>query len=127
MNYHTMMKEYKHTNAYTKLETANKHEEIKIVLEDLIQNLKTLSYCLKNEPKTSSIKSKCFSQILVALMILQTSLDFENGEPVASNLFNLYEFCRKSVLNNYRTQNTADIDSSANIIMDILVAWKQIS
>jgi flagellar protein FliS len=127
MNYHTMMKEYKHTNAYTKLETANKHEEIKIVLEDLIQNLKTLSYCLKNEPINSSVKSKCFSQILVALMILQTSLDFENGEPVASNLFNLYEFCRKSVLNNYRTQNTVDIDSSADIIMDILVAWKQIS
>lgn len=126
MNYHSMMKEYKHTNAYTKVETANKHDEIKIVLEDLLNNLKTLSYCIKNGPINSSVKSKCFSQILVALMILQTSLDFENGEPVASNLFNLYEFCRKSVLNNYRTQNTVDIDSGSQIIADILDAWKQI-
>ena len=89
MNYHSMIENYKSTNTFTKVENANKHDSVKIVLEDLLKNLKTLSYCLKNEPVNSTIKSKSFSQIIVALMILQTSLDFENGEPVASNLFNL--------------------------------------
>ena len=96
------------------------------MLEDLLNNLKTLSYCLKNEPVNSTIKSKSFSQIIVALMILQTSLDFENGEPVASNLFNLYEYCRKSVINNYTSQKTDDIDASIDVISDIFDGWTSI-
>ena len=126
MNYHSMMKEYKHTNAYTKLETANKHDEIKIVLEDLLNNLNTLSYCIKNKPINSSVKSKSLSQILVALMILQTSLDFKNGEPIASNLFNLYEYCRKSVISNYTSQKTDDIDASIDVISEIFDGWTNI-
>ena len=126
MNYHSMMENYKFTNTNSKIETANKHEYIQLVLDDLLKNLKKLSYSIKNKPINSKIKSKSFSQVLVALMILQTSLDFEKGEPIASNLYNLYEFCRKSVLNNYRTQNTIDIDNSIHIITDIFEAWVKI-
>ena len=126
MNYHSMMENYKSTNTFTKVDSANEHDNIKIVLEDLLNNLKTLSYCLKNEPVNSTIKSKSFSQIIVALMILQTSLDFENGEPVASNLFNLYEYCRKSVINNYTRQKTDDIDASIDVISDIFDGWTSI-
>jgi flagellar protein FliS len=126
MNYHSMMENYKSTNTFTKVDSANEHDNIKIVLEDLLNNLKTLSYCLKNEPVNSTIKSKSFSQIIVALLILQTSLDFENGEPVASNLFNLYEYCRKSVINNYTSQKTDDIDASIDVISDIFDGWTSI-
>ena len=126
MNYHSMMENYKSTNTFTKVENANKHDSVKIVLEDLLKNLKTLSYSLKNEPVNSAIKSKSFSQILVALMILQTSLDFENGEPVASNLFNLYEYCRKSVIHNYTSQKTDDIDASIDVISEIFDGWTSI-
>ena len=126
MNYHSMMENYKSTNTFTKVDSANEHDNIKIVLEDLLNNLKTLSYCLKNEPVNSTIKSKSFSQIIVALMILQTSLDFENGEPIASNLFNLYEYCRKSVIKNYTSQKTDDIDASIDVITEIFDGWKSI-
>ncbi|MDB3914582.1 flagellar protein FliS [Alphaproteobacteria bacterium] len=126
MNYHSMMENYKSTNTFTKVDSANEHDNIKIVLEDLLNNLKTLSYCLKNEPVNSTIKSKSFSQIIVALMILQTSLDFENGEPIASNLFNLYEYCRKSVIKNYTSQKTDDIDASIDVISDIFDGWTSI-
>ena len=59
-------------------------------------------------------------------MILQTSLDFKNGEPIASNLFNLYEYCRKSVISNYKSQKTDDIDASIDVISEIFDGWTNI-
>ena len=127
MNYHAMMKEYKNVDTKSKIESANNHDFIKYVLQDLLNNLQTLSYCIKNEPVMSEAKSKSFSQSLIAIMLLQTSLDFENGEPIASNLFNLYDYCKKSILTNYRTRETEDINKSIIAINEILDAWKQIS
>ena len=127
MNYHSMMTQYKAIDTQSKLETADKHQYIKFILEDLVKNLETLSFCIREEPKKLSIKSKCFSQILVGIMILQSSLDFENGEPIASNLFSLYDYCRKSVIKDFSTKNTKDIDQSKLVIADILDAWSKIN
>ena len=85
-----------------------------------------LKYCIENEKITSPKKSKSFSKILTSLMILMNSLDFKNGEPIASNLFNLYEYCRKEVLESYKNLNTKGLDDSILIIEDILTAWKEI-
>jgi flagellar protein FliS len=60
-------------------------------------------------------------------MVLQSSLDFENGEPIASNLFNLYDYCRKEVIANYRKNTSEGIVSSILVLEDILDAWKQIN
>tara|TARA_B100001063_G_C16610900_1_gene475687 strand:- start:144 stop:536 length:393 start_codon:yes stop_codon:yes gene_type:complete len=126
MNYYAMMDQYKNVDANSKLEKADNHEYIKLIFDDLLKNLESLSYSISNEPIKSCIKSKSFSQSLVALMILQKSLDFENGEPIASNLFNIYEYCRKSVIKNYRNKETKDIDQSIECLKDIQDAWKKI-
>ena len=126
MNYYAMMDQYRTVDTNSKLEKADNHEYIKLILQDLLKNLESLSYSIKNEPIQSSIKSKNFSQSLVAIMILQTSLDFQNGEPIASNLFNIYEYCRKSIIKNYRTRETQDIDQSIECLREIKDAWKEI-
>ena len=59
-------------------------------------------------------------------MILQTSLDFEKGEPIASNLFNLYDYCRKEVISNYRNNLTEGLDTSIQVFDDILDGWRKI-
>ena len=43
MNFHAMMKEYKTIDVQSKLEKDNPHEFIKIVLNELLTNMKTLS------------------------------------------------------------------------------------
>ena len=122
-----MMKEYKQVDLETKLVKDDKHNFIKLVLEDILNNLKSLSYCINDAKPDLNVKSRCFSQILSGIMVLQTSLDFENGEPIASNLFNLYDFCRKEVIANYRKNTTDGISSSILVFEDILDAWKQIN
>jgi flagellar protein FliS len=125
MNYHAMMKEYKHIDISSKIENADGHEFIKIIFEELISNLKALSYAIQNDPKNLK-KSKYFSQSLSSIMILSQSLDFEKGEPIASNLFNLYDYCRRSIIKDYRKNEYEDINVCISVLDDIYGAWSQI-
>ena len=127
MNFYSAMKQYEHADINSKLENASKHDFIKIVLEELSKNLKSLKYAIENEGKLSKTKSKSFARIITSITVLTSSLDFENGEPIASNLFNLYDFCRREVLDSYRNLSTKGIDDSITVIDDILSAWKDIA
>ena len=127
MNFYSAIKQYEHADINSKLENASKHDFIKIVLEELSKNLKSLKYAIENEGKLSKTKSKSFARIITSLTILITSLDFERGEPIASNLFNLYDFCRKQIIDSYKNLSTKGIDDSIDIIDDILSAWKEIA
>ena len=126
MNFYTAIKQYENTEINSKVESGSKHDFIKIVLTELHSNLGVLCHCIKNEPKTSPLKSRSFGRSITALTILMNSLDFENGEPIASNLYNLYDYCNKSVLKDYRNLETKGIESSKEVIDEILDAWKQI-
>ena len=127
MNFYSAIKQYEHSDINSKLENTSKHDFIKIVLEELSKNLKSLKYAIENEGKLSKTKSKSFARIITSLTVLTSSLDFKNGEPIASNLFNLYDFCRREVLDSYRNLSTKGIDDSITVIDDILSAWKDIA
>ena len=127
MNFYSAIKQYEHADINSKLENASKHDFIKIVLEELSKNLKSLKYAIENEGKLSKTKSKSFARIITSITVLTSSLDFENGEPIASNLFNLYDFCRREILDSYRNLSTKGIDDSIIVIDDILSAWKDIA
>ena len=126
MNFYSAVQKYQTTDVYSKVETASKHGFIQIVLEDLSQNLKLLKFSIENEEKLSKNKSKSFGRIITSLTILTSSLDFDNGEPIASNLFKLYEYCKKIVLDSYKNLNTKGLDDTIIIIDDILSAWREI-
>ncbi len=126
MNFHHMMSQYKDIDIISKVEGASKYDFIKIVLEELYVNLNILADAIKTKPKTSPEKSKSFAKSLTSLMILMDSLDYKKGEPIASNLFNLYDYCRRAVIADYRELKTDGILSSANVIADILSGWKEI-
>ena len=127
MNSYAAIKKYELTDINSKLENSSKHDFIKIVLEELSKNLKSLKHAIENEGKLSKNKSKSFAKIITSIAVLTSSLDFENGEPIASNLFNLYDFCRREVLDSYKNLTTKGIDNSIEVIDDILSAWTEIA
>ena len=63
MNFYAAIKNYENTDINSKLENATKHDFIKIVLEELSKNLKSLKYSIENEGKLSKTKSKSFKLI----------------------------------------------------------------
>lgn len=126
MNFYSAIKEYNDADINSKIESASKHDFIKIVLEEVYSNMKTLSYSIQNEPKTSKNKSSSFARIITGLTILMNSLDFKNGEPIASNLLNLYDYCKREIMESYKSLNINGINVCIEIIEDLLTAWKKI-
>ena len=92
----------KHT--YNKTENAEiKNSDsvtiVKKVVKELIRSMSLVSKNLDN--KDHEIKSKHFRKSLMLIYTLQTSLDFEKAEKFCAQIFQVYEMCRKNLINGY--------------------------
>jgi flagellar protein FliS len=120
------MKQYITDDIAGKTSNLNPHKIIEEILKDLKKNMETLAYSLDNEPVISSIKSNSFSKSLTAIYILQSSLDFEAGEEIATNLFNIYEFCKNGIIKGFTQRKSKLVYDAIPPIEEILDGWKQI-
>ena len=127
MNYSASMKHYVDNDIASRTLNANSHKIIEEILIELKKNMETLAYSIDNEPIISSIKSKSFSKSLTAIYILQSSLDFENGGEIATNLYSLYQFCKNGIMKGFTKKNSKLIYEAIPPIDEILDGWKQIS
>jgi flagellar secretion chaperone FliS len=126
MNYNASMKQYINDDIACKTSNLNPHKIIEEVLKDLKKNMETLAYSIDNEPTISSIKSNSFSKSLTAIYILQSSLNFELGEEIAENLYNIYEFCKEGIMKGFTKRNSKLIYDAIPPVEEILDGWKQI-
>ena len=126
MNYNASMKQYLEDDISGKTSNLNSHKIIEEVLKDLKKNMETLAYSIDHEPVVSSIKSNSFSKSLTAIYILQSSLNFDEGEEIATNLFNIYEFCKNGIMKGFMNRNSKIIYDAIPPIEEILDGWKQI-
>ena len=126
MNYNASMKQYINDEISAKTSSLNPHKIIEEVLIDLKKNMETLAYSLDHEPVVSSIKSNSFSKSLTAIYILQSSLNFEEGKEIAENLYNIYEFCKDSIMKGFTKKDSKLVYDAIPPIDEILDGWKQI-
>ena len=70
-------------------------------------------------------RNDAYARSISILHVLQTSLDFENGEEIADNLFLLYEFARLQLLETFRSGEISRIDTAINSLQEISQAWDQ--
>lgn len=96
------------------------HGVIEKTLEVLLVELR----CLKNIDSVDR-RNQARTKSLIALNILQTSLDFKPDENLAENLFRLYEFIKNSVLN-YR-EKIDDLIASIQIVSELYESWCSIN
>mgnify|MGYP002870458305 FL=1 len=126
MNYNASMKQYLDDDVIGKTSNLNSHKIIEEVLKDLKKNMETLAYSIDHEPVISSIKSNSFSKSLTAIYILQSSLNFDEGEEIATNLYNIYEFCKNGIMKGFMKKDSKIIYDAIPPIEEILDGWKQI-
>ena len=126
MNYNASIRQYLNDDINAKTTSLDPHKIIEEVLKDLKKNMETLAYSIDNEPVISTIKSNSFSKSLTAIYILQSSLNFEEGKEIAENLFNIYEFCKSSIMKGFTQKNSKIIYEAIPPVEEILSGWKQI-
>ena len=126
MNYNASIKQYLTDEIAAKTTSLNPHKIIEEVLRDLKKNMETLACSIDNEPVISSIKSQSFSKSLTAIYILQSSLNFEEGEEIAENLYRIYEFCKEGIMKGFTKRDSKLIYDAIPPIDEILDGWKQI-
>ncbi len=66
-------------------------------------------------------RAKYFSRSLVIIYTLQTTLDFEKGENLATKLFQLYEFCRQQLIKCFKEQVVEGVKKAMNALEEIFV------
>jgi flagellar protein FliS len=102
----------------------NSHHLIRATLEYLTRSLGALSH---EAERGSEHFQTHTARVLMSVYVLQSSLDFERGRDVSTNLFQLYEYTRQQALKLMRGDETARIDQAYNSMREISDAWKQIS
>lgn len=67
------------------------------------------------------------SKALTILAGLRETLDFENGEPVASNLLKFYNVVTSKIIGAQSQKNTALLVEASGLVESVRSAWVQVS
>ena len=112
------------------------YEVISVILNQLHKNIYLMileidkkkafkvSRQYENLKETQKAISKYFVKCLTTIYSLQTSLDFEKGGKIATNLFQLYEFCRLQVIDAFRNNTNGGLKRSYDALSQIVQAWE---
>ena len=128
-------------NVYKKVEKAgdsvkSPYEIVKVILNELQRNIHLM--ILEIDKKKAFIISRKFKDVkncqksiskylvrcLTTIYSLQISLDFEKGGTIATNLFQLYEFCRTQVIDSFSKSNNEGLKKSYDALSQIITAWE---
>ena len=111
------------------------YEVISVILNQLHKNIHLMileidkkkafkiSRRFENLKETQKAISKYFVKCLTTIYSLQTSLDFEKGGKIATNLFQLYEFCRLQIIEAFRHSKNDGLKKSYDALSQIVLAW----
>ena len=128
-------------NVYKKVEKAgdsvkSPYEIVKVILNELQRNIHLM--ILEIDKKKAFVISRKFKEVkncqksiskylvrcITTIYSLQTSLDFEKGGTIATNLFQLYEFCRTQVIDSFSRSNNEGLKKSYDALSQIITAWE---
>ena len=122
MNYAFARDQYRKSKNAALSSLSDPHEMIGLTLRELKRSLNGLQSDSLIEEQRNMHLSKGFT----AVYILQTSLDFEKGFEIASNLFKIYEFVREQLQKCFKRDATTKLSVCSDIIDEIIDAWSNI-
>lgn len=114
--------QYRRTEAGSTVLPEDPHQIIQVTLRELERSLNVLARCVEEgRPCPDQHLNRAFT----AIYILQSSLDFEKGGEIASNLFSVYEYCRLRVVEAFQREACTGMGQAAQHISAILAAWTE--
>ena len=118
--------QYKTTD---KIDVASQNDAQSILIKCYDELLKSIQSFQDNiVPNTDNFrrKSNSFSKALTIIYTLQSSIDFEKDLNIAKNLFQIYEFTRMALINEFKTCNVQKSLLAASALKEIRDTWRDI-
>ena len=118
--------QYKTTD---KIDVASENDAQSILIKCYDELLKSIQSFQDNiVPNTDNFrrKSNSFSKALTIIYTLQSSIDFEKDLNIAKNLFQIYEFTRMALINEFKTCNVEKSLLAASALREIRDTWRDI-
>ena len=127
MSVKKMMEAYTKTDHTKVVEGNDPVAIVALLFDELIRAMQDFIQHSDPEKGEKDVRSRQFSRSLTIIYALQTSLNFEEGGDIANNLFQLYEYARQQLLQDWK-DNTIEGTEKAIISLDeIRDAWHQLS
>jgi flagellar protein FliS len=126
MNYSNITQAYQNAERQALEETNDPHLIIMTMLDALVKSMQIFvdNIDLKNGGN-AEMKSKHFSRAISIIYALQSSLDFEKGGDIASNLFQLYEYSRVKLIEDLGKGVSNGSPQAIQAIAGIRDAWEE--
>ena len=95
--------------------------------DELIKSMKIFQNNIVPNTENFRKKSSSFSRALTILYSLQSSVDFEKDINIAKSLFQVYEYTRISLIEEFKSCKVKKSLNALTALVEIRDSWKSIS
>ena len=127
MNYNHITQAYQNAERQALEEMNDPHLIVLTMFDALLKSMQLFQANIDiRNGGDSEVKSKHFARALSIIYALQSSLDFEKGESIATNLFQLYEFARQQLISDLTKGQADGTPKAIASLQEIRDAWETI-
>jgi flagellar protein FliS len=127
MNYQNITQAYQNAERQALEEMDDPHLIVLTMLNALLKSMQIFEANIDlRAGGDHELKSKHFARALTIIYALQSSLDFEKGESIAANLFQLYEFARQQMIADLGNGVAEGTPKAMQALSEIRDAWQAI-
>ncbi|MDC1020131.1 flagellar protein FliS [Alphaproteobacteria bacterium] len=127
MSVNKMMQAYTKSDHQTVAESNDPVAIVALLFDELIRAMQDFITHSDKDTGKKEIQSRQFSRSLTIIYALQSSLNFEDGGEIATNLFKIYEYSRQQLLKDWKDHTTDGTEKAIIALDDIREAWHQIN
>ena len=117
---------YKNTETIKVPQTDDPRALLVKIFDELLSSISNFQSNIVPAPEKLRKKSTSFSKALTILYTLQGSIDFEKDLGVAKSLFQIYEFTRVSLIEEFKTCKVDKSVKALTALTEIRDSWDRI-
>ena len=118
--------EYRNTDKISVFQPDDANSILLKCFDELINSVKSFHENIVPSTTNFRRKSSSFSRALTIIYSLQSSIDFEKDLGVAKSLFQIYEFTRVSLIEEFKSCKVGKSLKALTALSEIRDSWKSI-
>ena len=116
--------EYRNTDQISVVKPDDANSVLLKCFDELINSVKAFHDNIVPSMSNYRKKSSCFSRALTIIYSLQSSIDFEKDLSVAKSLFQIYEYTRVALIEEFKSCKVGKSQSALTALIEIRDSWQ---